>query len=180
MRDVLAAFDQFLEKEDLTFTATVIGATALLVMGVIDRATVDVDCLAPTIPDSIRKASQKFARHYKGLDAPLMEDWLNNGPESLSRDLPSGWEQRVVPLFQGKRLQLTTLGRSDLLRSKLYAFCDRQQDLEDCLALKPSLQELKECAPWLEKLDANPQWPAHVQRSLRLLGERLGFDGFET
>jgi len=29
MRDVLAAFDQFLEKEDLTFTATVIGATAL-------------------------------------------------------------------------------------------------------------------------------------------------------
>ena len=146
MRDVLTAFDQFLEKEDLTFTATVIEAIALLVMGVIDRATVDVDCLAPTIPDSIRKASQKFARNYKGPDSPLMADWLYNGPESLSRDLPSGWEQ----------------------------------DLEDCLALKTSLQELKECAPWLEKLDANPQWPAHVQRSLRLLGERLGFDGFET
>jgi len=179
MRDALSAFDQFLEKEDLTFTGTVIGATALLVMGVIDRATVDVDCLAPTIPEAIRKASQKFARHYKGLDAPLMEDWLNNGPESLSRDLPFGWEKRVVPLFQGKRLQLTTLGRSDLLRSKLYAFCDRQQDLEDCVALKPSAQELKECIPWLETLDANPQWPTHVRRSIRFLAERLGFHDVE-
>jgi hypothetical protein len=174
MKNALFAFDQFLEKEDLTFSGTVIGATALLVMGVIDRATVDVDFLAPMIPDSIAKAARTFAKRYQGPESPLREDWLNNGPESLIRDLPAGWEQRVVPLYQGSRLQLTTLGRLDLLRSKLYAYCDRQQDLEDCIALKPTAKELNTCLPWLKERDAHPKWPEHVARSLQVLAKRLG------
>lgn len=180
MKDALTAFDQFLEKEDLSFSATVIGATALIVMGVIDRATVDVDCLKPAIPADVARAARRFAKAYKGPDGPLREDWLNNGPEDLKRDLPKGWEQRTTPLFTGKRLKLTTLGRSDLLRSKLFAYCDRQQDLKDCIALKPTTAELRVCLPWLEQRDANPDWPEHVRRSIYYLAERLGHDGFDA
>lgn len=176
MRDALKSFDKYLEKEDLAFSATVIGATALIVMGIVDRATADVDCLAPIIPADIKEASQRFAKSYKGPDGPLHADWLNNGPESLIRDLPKGWEQRVNILFKGRRLKLTTLSRLDLLRSKLFAYCDRQQDLEDCIALRPTAAELSECLGWVEERDANPGWPDHVRRSFRLLARRLGHD----
>lgn len=119
MKDALRAFDKYLEQEELSFEGTVIGATALIVMGLIERATVDVDCLAPTIPTRVQEAARKFAKSYKGPDSPLHGDWLNNGPESLVRDLPKGWQKRLKPLFRGRCLELTTLGRSDLLRSKL-------------------------------------------------------------
>jgi hypothetical protein len=174
MKAAIEAFDQFLEREGLGFSGTVIGAAALIVLGVVSRVTADVDFLAPRIPEKVKDASRRFAKQYKGPESPLYEDWLNNGPESLIRDLPAGWDGRSVPLYSGRALQLRTLGRLDLLRSKLYAFCDRQQDLEDCVALKPSEAEILECLPWLEERDGNPMWPAHVRKSIAVLAKRLG------
>jgi len=75
--------------------------------------------------------------------------------------------------FSGHAIVLHTLGRLDLLRSKLFALCDRGIDLPDCLALAPSAEELAEILPWLEVRDANPDWPAHVRQSLSDLGRRL-------
>jgi hypothetical protein len=34
--------------------------------------------------------------------------------------------------------------------------------------------ELLQVSPWLAHQDANPDWPAHVQETLRDLGRRLG------
>ena len=160
MKDVLITFDQFLSKKNLTFEATIIGGAALIVMGVIDRATKDVDCLDPHIPPDIKKASIEFAKanpHFK-----LIEHWLNNGPDSLKRDLGEGWRAGVEPIFEGKAMKLYTLGRLDLLKSKLFACCDRDLDFNDCLALNPTSSELDECIEWVIERDGSPLWPKRV------------------
>ncbi len=50
---------------------------------------------------------------------------------ALNNDLPIGWEERLVTLHIGKAVTLKTLGRLDLLMTKLFAMCDRQQDIDD-------------------------------------------------
>ena len=54
-------------------------------------------------------------------------------------------------MFAGRAIQLCSRGRDDLLRTKLFALCDRCLDLADCVALAPI---------WLEEQDLNPNWPA--------------------
>jgi hypothetical protein len=171
----IEGFDEYLGAKGLTFTATVIGGAALIVMEVLDRVTQDVDCLDPKLPEDIKRASVDFARE-RSADLALKENWLNNGPASLKLDLPEGWRKKIVRIYEGKNLTLYTLGRLDLLRSKLFAYCDRQQDLEDCEALRPTAEELRTCLPWLVERDANPMWPDHVKTSLRRLGEKLGYE----
>jgi hypothetical protein len=180
MIEVVKAFDEYLGKKGCTFQATIIGGSALLLMGVIERATQDVDCLSPKVPKNIKEISVEFARWYSSQHkTPLQPDWLNNGPESLLRDLPGHWQEHIQPIYQGKHLTFYTLGREDLLLAKLFAYCDRQQDLQDCIALKPSLEELKKAYTWLVKRDVNPQWPDHVMQSLKILAEKLGYE-FKT
>lgn len=69
---------------------------------------------------------------------------------------------------------LSTLGRSDLLKSKLFAPCDRGTDLADCIALAPTAEDLAECMPWLEVQDGSELWPAHVRATVADLARRLG------
>jgi hypothetical protein len=175
MTEVIVAFDEYLGAKGLSFSGTIIGGAALIVMEVLDRVTQDIDCLDPKIPDEIKKASVEFAEE-RADDLALKENWLNNGPASLKLDLPKSWRRQVVRIYEGKNLSLYTLGRLDLLRSKLFAYCDRQQDLEDCEALRPTLDELQTCLPWLVERDANPMWPAHVKTSLHRLAEKLGYE----
>lgn len=172
MKAVLDAFDDFLQERKLRFETTVVGGAALILQGVVTRATQDVDCLIAILPLDVANAAREFAKRHPG----LAEDWLNNGPASLAGELPQGWESRRVPLYRGKALGLHSLGRIDLLRAKIYALLDRQKDLEDCLAIRPRPEELKECYPWLKERDLNPLWPEHVRKTLIFLGKRLGYD----
>ena len=71
-------------------------------------------------------------------------------------------------------LELTTLGRADLLKTKLFALCDRGTDLGDCVALAPTPEELEEAGPWLAERDAHPGWRDHVRLTLEELRGRLG------
>lgn len=175
MTEVIKAFDEYLGTKGLSFRGTIIGGAALIVMEVLDRVTQDIDCLDPKIPDEIKKASVAFAEE-RADDLALKENWLNNGPARLKLDLPKGWRRHIIQIYEGKNLTLYTLGRLDLLRSKLFAYCDRQQDLEDCEALRPTVDELQTCLPWLVERDANPMWPAHVKTSLHRLAEKLGYE----
>ena len=176
MKAVLFAFDEFLAKKKLAFSSIVIGGAALIVSGVVDRATEDVDCVIDSIPEEISKAASEFSKVYNGPGSPLNQDWLNNGPKNIRRDLPIDWENNVQLLFNGKSLKLTTLSRINLLKTKLYAFCDRQEDFADCLALKPTLKELKRCFEWVSSRDANELWPDHVTTSFKALAEELGYE----
>lgn len=174
MKDVLEAFDRHLATAGLRFEAVIIGGAALIVMDIVDRQTKDVDCLDPLIDARIKQASVEFARKHPKYR--LQADWLNNGPSTLKNELPWDWRTRLQRVYRGQALELSTLGRIDLLRSKLYAYCDRQSDLDDCVALAPTSAELVECYPWVRERDANPLWPDHVKASFKVLARRRGYE----
>jgi hypothetical protein len=170
---VLIQFDHYLSQKRANFEAVVIGGAALSIMGVITRDTADVDCLDPKIPDEILRHAAEFSKRFPALR--LTEQWINNGPDTLARDLPLGWRDDLVPIFSGSALRLLTLSRLNLLRTKLFALCDRDQDLQDCISLRPTAEEIDLCLGWVLDRDANSEWPENVHRHFILLKKRLGY-----
>lgn len=173
-REILEAFDRDLAGRGLRFDAVVVGGAALNLLGVISRATQDGDVLDPPLAPPIVEAARSFAAEVRRRGEALQDDWLNNGPASLTAVLPPGWRDRLQPAFSGTAIVLHCLGQEDLLCSKLFALCDRGFDLGDCLALAPTAEELRAILPWLEQQDGHPGWPAHAQAMLTDLGRRLG------
>lgn len=171
---MLLDFDAFLAERGLELEAVVIGGLALVLLGIIDRPTRDCDVLHPDLPVNILAAAEAFAIAKRKAGQALGNDWLDNGPASLTRVLEPGWRSRIQSLFRGRALRLSTLQRLDLLSSKLFALCDRLTDMDDCVAMKPSSEELLAVQPWLELQDANPDWPRHVRNMLVTLSARLG------
>lgn len=173
-RPTIEAFDRHLLGLGLRFEGVVIGGSALGLMGIIERPTRDFDILVPELPPTIASAARDFAKAQRQVGVDLRDDWLNNGPMQLGDVLPIGWHERVQRIFEGQVVVLSTLGRSDLLKSKLFALCDRGTDLPDCIALAPTAEDLAECMPWLEVQDGNELWPAHVRVTVADLARRLG------
>ncbi len=169
----IAQFDAYLARRSLRLEAVVIGGAALGLLGVVSRQT-DVDILYPALQREILDAARDFAKLHKAAGDPLSEDWLNNGPASLTADLPKGWKDRLQIAYQGKVIVLRSPGRVDLLCSKLFSLWDRGIDLPDCIALRPTKTELDAIVPWLEEQDANPDWSAHVRVTFDDLRRRLG------
>lgn len=159
----LAKFDHFLYARKERFEAIVIGGAALNIMSVINRETIDVDCLDPTIPMSILEAASDFRKTFPELG--LIEKWLNNGPETLIRDLEHGWRARLVTIFKGKAIEFQS-----------FAFCDRDTDLNDCIKLKPTREELDLSIKWVKFRDANPLWPKNVEAHFNELRRLLGYE----
>lgn len=172
-RRTIEAFDDWLATRDLQLDATIVGGSALVMLGFTDRQTRDVDILYPSLSEEIVNAAKSFAAHLRAEGVELDDDWLNNGPIRLSSALPSGWETRVQPLFNGRALKLNTLARADLLKSKLFALCDRGTDLADCIAMGPSINEIDIATPWLIHKDTHPGWTKHVYATLQDLKERV-------
>ena len=172
-KETIEEFDLFLFECGMSFEAIVIGGTALALLGITSRQTRDCDVLYPDLPSEILAAARDFATRRRAAADPLAENWLNNGPSSLADSLPGDWLSRVQPAFEGRAVTLRVLGRGDLLRSKLFALCDRGIDLPDCLALAPSAAEIDEIRPWLEQQDANPGWPEYVRATLDDLRARI-------
>src|SRR5688572_8140587 len=133
MDAVLRRLDEELTKLGEKRTLVVCGGSALIVMNVIDRRTRDIDVIAPPIDDGLEKIAKALAKEFG-----LAENWLNDWPAPLARDLTKGWQSRTVAIFNGKALELRALGREDLLATKLYAFCDREDDFDDVVKLKPT------------------------------------------
>jgi hypothetical protein len=173
-RETIAAFDLYLHEQGLMLEAVVVGGAALALLGITDRQTRDVDVLHPDLPESIARAAVEFARQRRAAEKPLGDDWLNNGPSQLGDVLPEGWLDRVRVVFAGAALTLSALGRDDLLKTKLFALCDRGTDLRDCIAVAPSPDELARAETWLALQDTNPGWPDHVRKTLDDLRRRVG------
>lgn len=173
-QETIQAFDVFLAARGLKLEAVVVGGAALALLGVITRETRDCDVMVPELPAEVLDAARAFAAEVRGRGEVLRDDWLNNGPADVAKALPPGWEARVQQAFMGSALVLRTLGRADLLKTKLFALCDRGQDIGDCLALAPTAEELREALAWVQDQDANIMWPEHVEATLADLGRRLG------
>ena len=170
----IKAFDAHLVAGGLSLEAIVIGGSALALLGVTSRQTRDFDIIAPELSTTILDAARAFAKEQRRNGVDLIDDWLNNGPAQLADLLPDGWRLRTQLAFAGTALTLHALGRADLLKTKLFALCDRGTDLPDCIALAPTADELDDARPWVSLQDANPDWPRHVVETFADLSRRLG------
>ena len=166
---IIKDFDRYLADQALTFEGIIIGGAALAILGVITRTTRDVDLMTSPIPPIILRHAKAFAKAYS-----LAENWLNDAPSSLERELPKDWRSKVQKIFEGNALTLWTLAREHLIISKLFAACDREaDDFNDLLLMKPTVKEIDEARDWVSRLDGNPDWPAQVAALAQRLKEGL-------
>lgn len=176
---IIPAFDTYAADRGLVFEAVVLGGTALVLLGVIQRPTDDCDVLDPQIPESVRQAAVDFARLHG-----LNEDWLNSKAHDfvgVPGCLPEGWRERLRWAYHGRALRLQTLGRQDLLCTKLVALIDRGTDYLDCVALAPTAEELRAAWPFVAQYEGNEEsrevyWLPLARRQLGRLAKELGYD----
>lgn len=174
-RPIIEAFDTWLSNKGIQLDAIVVGGSALALIGATARQTRDFDIMDPALPAEVVEAAKDFALHLRMKGVDLTDDWLNNGPLELAETLPNGWREKVEVVFVGKAIILRSLGRADLLLTKLFALCDRGTDLADCIALKPTKNELEDAKLWVVQQDAHPMWPEHVHATFMDLQLRLGY-----
>jgi hypothetical protein len=176
---VIPAFDAFLAGRGLRFEAVILGGSALSLLGVVTRTTDDCDVLAPENPADVAAAARDFAA-LSGIDA----EWLNSKAHdfvAIPGCVPEGWRTRLRVAFTGSSLHLLTLGHLDLLCTKLVALVDRGIAYQDCVALNPSLEELRAAWPFVEQYEGNADsrekyWVPLARRQLTRLAKELGYD----
>lgn len=126
---------ELLDARNLRYHIVVIGGTAVNLLGLVFRATTDVDILAFASPDSagvmrlqppdepLPNELTQAAETVAG-DLGLDPQWLNSGPASQWRTgLPPGLEGRVSWRTYGG-LSVGVVHRRDLVFFKLYAAAD--------------------------------------------------------
>jgi hypothetical protein len=166
------------------------GGTALLVRGLAQRSTLDVDVIAGWKQETlelvplrrfsplIERAIDRVAEAHPQLRAERGR-WVNLGPRRLvEAGLPPGCIDRLTPLSIGAHLTLHVPARMDLLAFKLFAAADPQgkrQELHrsDFVALAPTHAELRFAIDWVLTIPD----PNHALRAeLRAFLQDIGHD----
>lgn len=176
--ELLNALGEQLAAAGERFEIIIIGGSALLALGVLERATRDVDIVAlragselqgpDPLPQALRIARDRVAR-----DFSLPENWLNTGPASLlDLGLPEGFVDRLETRSHGDSLTVHVASRFDQIHFKLYAAVDQgpgkhAQDLE---ALDPTHEELLQAARWARTHDPSPGFERELRRALTHFG----------
>jgi hypothetical protein len=156
----------------------VIGGSALTALGLVKRATRDVDLLAIAANGELRTAEPLpaallTARAAVAADFGLAEDWLNAGPTNLlTWGLPDGFMSRVVTRSYGRSLAVHFAGRLDQIHFKLFAMVDQGggRHEADLRALSPTQGELVAAARWSVTQDPSPGYRSVLEDALRVLG----------
>jgi len=161
----LQAVGELLAADDFRFGVVVIGGAALNLLGVVDRATRDVDVVAVTevpghiesiarppshLPAALTAAITQVARDFE-----LPDNWMNTGPAGQ-------WDIGFLQGFAA-RIAWTTYGgldvgladRLDLICFKLDAAADQptsnNRHFRDLVALNPSDRELAIASEWVHQ-----------------------------
>lgn len=164
------------------------GGTALVVQGLAQRATRDVDVitgwrsaaleLVPLreFPPSVERAIDRVAEAHPELRRDSNR-WVNLGPRRLiEAGLPHGCLDRLEPLVLGAHLTLHLPSRIDLLALKLFAAADpqgkRQQAHQaDFVALAATEAELRFAIDWILTIpDPNHSLRAELRSVLLDIG----------
>jgi hypothetical protein len=176
----LWALSEQLAAADAHFELVVVGGSALVALGLIERATRDVDVLgilsegglssAEPLPVVLATAAARVAR-----DLGLPTDWLNPGPTALlDLGLSQGFLDRTHRVEIGQGLVVLYADRYDQIHFKLYAMVDQGggRHEEDLRSLVPTREELLAAARWTTSHDPSIGFR---QQLLLALGE-LGVD----
>lgn len=156
----------------------VIGGSALTALGLVKRATRDVDLLAIAVAGELQSAEPLpqallTARAAVAADFGLDEDWLNAGPTDLLKwGLPEAFMSRVVSRSFGSTLVVHFAGRLDQIHFKLFAMVDQGggRHETDLRALSPTRGELVAAARWSRTQDPSPGYRSVLRDALHALG----------
>lgn len=180
----LAALGEWLEQEGgEPLGVVILGGTALILLGIVDRGTSDVDLLAladpidrdrggsPTVrppeplPKRLRDGIRRISRDFQ-----LSENWMNAGPAAQWKTgLPEGLAERLEWRRFGA-LHAGLVSRYDLIFFKLYAAADsagtESVHFQDLLKLHPSDQELDRAERWVRSQDPSPGFQSLLDQAL--------------
>lgn len=162
--ELLRALAEQLGTLGETYELVVIGGSALLALGLVDRPTRDVDVLglrsghclrsAEPLPEPLAIARDRVAR-----DFAVPATWLNSGPAAmLDLGLPDGFEERLERVVYGPALTVAFASRLDQVHFKLYAAVDHNgpsKHLSDLQTLNPTPEELVQSARWTRTHDSS-------------------------
>lgn len=175
---ILAALAEQLRSMDEQQEIVVIGGSALTALGLVRRATKDVDIVAIAengelrpanpLPEALRVARDRVARDFE-----LDENWLNGGPTDLLKwGLPDGFMSRIVTRRYSESLAVHFASRLDQIHFKLFAMVDQAggRHEADLRALHPSREELIAAALWSLTQDPSPGYKMVLKEALNALG----------
>jgi hypothetical protein len=156
----------------------VIGGSALIAVGLVNRATRDVDVVAvlrsgglqkpQPLPEPLAIACARIAR-----DFGLPDNWLNTGPAGLlDFGLPDGFVGRLESHDYGPALRVYFASRFDQIHFKLYAMADGMAGKHevDLRALEPTEDELLTAARWTLTHDPSDGFRSLLLQALEALG----------
>lgn len=176
--ELLTALGEQLAAARHAYELVVIGGSGLLALGILDRATHDVDVLALRTRGSLVKAEPLpaalvTARDRVSRDFDVPTTWLNAGPSGLiDLGLPQGFEDRLTARRYGDALTVHLASRLDQIHFKLYALVDQGpgKHESDLRAMAPTSDELTRAARWTRTHDPSPGFNDMLTRALRHLG----------
>jgi hypothetical protein len=175
---LLSALGEQLAARGERFELVIIGGSALLALGLIDRTTRDVDIVALRIGEDLEEAKPlpaglQAARNLVARDFSLPPEWLNPGPTDLLRfGLPDGFVDRLRRRDYGESLVFHLASRYDQIHFKLYAAVDQGPGKHeaDLRALEPSADELVAAARWSQTQDPSEGYNQVLRSALAALG----------
>lgn len=154
---ILELLNDELKTRNAERDLVICGGAALICLGWVSRNTRDIDVIIPELDPIIIEAAKSV-----GKKEGLPSGWLNNGVAPFKNLLPKGWEMRSVVVFDGSHLTVKSLGRQDLIGTKLLGACDRGDDVSDLVRLPVTKDELKIAKEWVLNQDASEIWPKIV------------------
>lgn len=178
LHHALETLGALLEYRGEHYDIVLIGGGALLLLGLIERPTQDLDIVSRVegerwvegepLPDGLAKAIAEVAT-----TLALAPDWLNPGPSFLNEHgLPSGFSDRVlIRRYQGLTIRLAA--RVDQITFKLLAAVNegpRSKHFRDLQRLAPSQEELLIGARWCQNHNTWPRFHDTLQQTLAAFG----------
>lgn len=174
----LQAVGDLLEDGEHRIEVVAIGGGSLLLLGLIERPTRDLDLVGLKVGDQLVKPQPLPVALHDAVTAVaklmnLAPGWINAGPASmLDLGLPDGFLDRTIRReYAGLIVHLAS--RYDQLCFKLYASADdspRGKHFADLKLLSPTPEELLGAARWVITHDPSEGFRAILQQVLVALG----------
>jgi hypothetical protein len=178
LEEALQLLGQLLADRNRPFDVVAIGGGGLLLIGLIERPTKDVDLVAlrdgatllpaNALPPALSEAVEDVARVLE-----LSPSWMNGGPGSLLRfGLPEGFLERVETRVFGA-LSVSLASRFDQIHFKLYAAADDRPNGKhhvDLQRLRPTHEELRAAARWARTHDPSEGFAIMLRGVLATFG----------
>jgi len=164
------------------------GASALCVLGLLSRSTMDVDVLGVVVRDLDLDPCEVFPMEMEraianaGLELGLADDWFNgSASRMLERGVPAGTLERSFAHRRtfGPCLTVRFLDRRDQVALKLFAAMDPVdgiRHLKDLEEISPEAEEISHALEWME------EWKSSIsfRRKLKEIVTGLGFENLAS